>query len=202
MVLLGASAHASSALELVRMARAHEIAHEEEIALRRYNDALSLDPTCEEAYLGLGSLRARRGDLREAERVYSVALEHFPQSREARVARAYVRRALGANMDAIDDLLMGMEEDARTLRILATWYGEDGQAPAQLAVWRRIAAIAEHTNDTTLRHEARTMVKALIILVGLADPAAFPSDDGPGVRRTMSVLARRAGEPPRRASER
>jgi hypothetical protein len=62
-------AWASSALELVQSARAHERAHEEDLALRRYMEALSLDPTCEEAYLGLGSLRARRGDLRESERV-------------------------------------------------------------------------------------------------------------------------------------
>src|SRR5262249_9043067 len=51
----------STALELVRLARSHEQAHQEDLALRRYMEALSLDPTCEEAYLGLGSLRARRG---------------------------------------------------------------------------------------------------------------------------------------------
>lgn len=185
------ASHASSALELVRIARAHEQAHQEELALRRYNEAISLDPTCEEAYLGLGSLRARRGDLREAERVYSVALDHFPQHRQARVARAYVRRALGANADAIQDLLAGMEEDTGALRILASWYGEDGQTPAQLAVWRRVATRAEITNDTTLLHEARTMVRALVILVGTADPAAAPADERAGIRRTVSVLARR-----------
>src|SRR5207253_10180861 len=88
-------AQASSALELVKIARAHESARQEELALRRYMEALTLDPTCEEAYLGLGSLRTRRGDLREAERVYSVALEHVPQLRAARTARAWVRLALG-----------------------------------------------------------------------------------------------------------
>jgi len=189
------TASASSAMDLVRSARAHEQAHQEELALRRYNEALSLDPSCEEAYLGLGSLRARRGDLREAERVYSVALEHFPQNRPARVARAYVRRALGFNVDAIQDLLGGMEEDTGALRILASWYGEDGQTPAQLSVWRRIAGRAELTNDATLLHEARTMVRALVILVGTADPAAAPIADSRssdlGVRRTVSLFARR-----------
>lgn len=191
LLAITAKASASSALELVRIARSHEQAHQEELALRRYNEALSLDPTCEEAYLGLGSLRARRGDLREAERVYSVALEHFPQNRQARVARAYVRRALGFNVDAIQDLLAGMEEDTGALRILASWYGEDGQTPAQLSVWRRIATRAEHTNDATLLHEARTMVRALVILVGTADPAAAPADDRAGLRRMLSVIARR-----------
>ena len=185
-------ASASSAHDLVRSARAHEQAHEEDLALRRYMEALSLDPTCEEAYLGLGSLRARRGDLREAERVYSVALEHVPGLRAARLARAYVRRALGANAHAVEDLLMGAEDDIGALRILASWHGEDGQTPAQLAVWRRIAARAEATQHTTLLHEARTMVRALVILVGTADPAAAPPDDR-DLRRIVSRLAKRGG---------
>jgi tetratricopeptide (TPR) repeat protein len=183
-------ASASSALELVRIARALEQSRQEEVALRRYMEALVLDPTCEEAYLGLGSLRARRGDLREAERVYSVALEHLPQLRHARLARAYVRRALGATAEAIQDLVAGLEDDVGTLRILATWYGEDGQTPAQLAVWRRIATRAEVLQDGALAQEARTMVRALVILVGTADPAAAPPDDR-GVRQAVRVLARR-----------
>src|SRR3954470_18338122 len=84
------TASASSAVELVKIARAHEAARQEDLAVRRYMEALSLDPTCEDAYLGLGSLRTRRGDLREADRVYSVALEHLPQLRAARMARAWV----------------------------------------------------------------------------------------------------------------
>jgi tetratricopeptide (TPR) repeat protein len=189
------AAHASSAQELVRIARAHEQAHEDDIALRRYMDALSLDATCEEAYLGLGSLRTRRGDLREAERVYSLALEHLPQLRAARTARAYLRRALGAHDDAVDDLMAGADDDISGLRVLASWYGEDGQIPAQLAVWRRIMARAESSQDMALLHEARTMVKALVILVGPADPAAFPPTTDQGTRRTISVVARRAGSP-------
>src|SRR5262245_19998769 len=122
-------ASASSALELVRLARVHERAREEDLALRRYTEALALDPTCEEAYLGLGSLRARRGDLHEAERVYSVALERLPQLRAARTARAYLRRALGAREDAVDDLLAAADDDISGLRVLASWYGEDGQVP-------------------------------------------------------------------------
>lgn len=194
LLLSAPHAQASTALDLVRLARSHEQAHQEELALRRYYEALSLDPTCEEAYLGLGSLRTRRGDLREAERVYSVALERLPQLRAARLARAYVRRALGAHAEAVQDLLAGMEDDVPTLRILASWHGEDGQTPAQLAVWRRIQARAEATGDTSLLVEARTMVRALVILVGPADPAASPPDGGArdgGVRRSLSVLARR-----------
>jgi tetratricopeptide (TPR) repeat protein len=196
-ILLPATiASASSALELVRIAKAHELAHEDDIALRRYMEALSLDPTCDEAYLGLGALRARRGDLREAERVYSVALEHVPRLTAARTARAHVRRALGSRVDAAEDLLLaaGPSEDPKLLRVLASWYGEDGQIPAQLAIWRRIAARAESSDDAVLAHEARTMVRALVILVGPADPATYPSDDRNPVRRAIAA----SGQPSRR----
>lgn len=188
-----APAWASSALELVKIARAHEAAHEDDLALRRYTDALALDPTCEEAYLGLGRLRARRGDLREAERVYNVALEHLPGLRAARVGRAYVRRALGARAEAIDDLLTGAEDDPAALRVLAGWYGEEGQTPAQLAVWRRIVARAEVTQDAALLHEARTTVRALLILVSPADPAAHPASDDTTFRKLVAALARKGG---------
>ncbi|MBX3263232.1 MAG: tetratricopeptide repeat protein [Labilithrix sp.] len=190
-------ASASSALELVRSARALEAAQQDDLALRRYMDALSLDPTCEEAYLGLGSLRARRGDLRESERVYSVALEHLPGLREARLARAHVRRALGARSEAVDDLLTGAEDDVAALRVLAAWHGEDGLTPAQLSVWRRIAARAAAIEDAPLMREARTMIRALVILVGTADPAASPPDESSardgGLRRTVGAVARRGG---------
>lgn len=186
-------ASGSSALELVRAARAHEAAREDDLAVRRYMEALSLDPTCEEAYLGLGSLRSRRGDLREAERVFSVAIEHLPGLRNARLGRAYVRRALGARAEAIDDLLTGGDEDPATMRVLAGWYGEEGQTPAQLAVWRRLAARAETMPDAVLLHEARTMVRALLILIGPADPAATPATDDRGIRRLVAALARKGG---------
>jgi tetratricopeptide (TPR) repeat protein len=192
-LLLGVTdATASSALELVRMARAYENARQDEVAVRRYMEALALDPTCEEAYLGLGALRARGGDLREAERVYSVALEHVPRLRAARAGRAHVRRAMGQRTEAIEDLLLSAEDDVSPLRVLATWYGEDGQTPAQLATWRRIAARAESSQDALLQNEARTMIRALVILVGPADPAASPPDER-GVRRLVATLAKKGG---------
>jgi tetratricopeptide (TPR) repeat protein len=189
--LTPAPASASSALELVKMARAHETAQEDDVAVRRYTEALALDPTCEEAYIGLGRLRARRGDLREAERVYNVALEHLPGLRAARVGRAYVRRALGARAEAIDDLLNGAEDDPAALRVLAGWYGEEGQTPAQLAVWRRIVGRAEANQDAALLHEARIMVRALLVLVGPADPAAQPATEDRTFRRFAASLARK-----------
>lgn len=180
----------SSTDELLRLARAHERAREEDVAVRRYMEALSLDATCEEAYLGLGALRTRLGDLREAERVYSVALERRPRLDEARLARAHVRRALGLRVDAIADALAGREDDPVRLRMVAGWYAEDGHTPAQLAVWRRIATLAERSGDPAFRTEARAMVRALVLLVGSADPVAAPADNQ-GVRAMLGSFARR-----------
>ena len=190
LALASAAASASSALDLVQIARSYEASHQDDLALRRYMEALSLDGSCAEAYLGLGSLRARRGDLHEAERVYNVALEHLPQLREARVARAMVRRALGATTEAIDDLVASAEDEIGALRQVAAWHGQDWLAPAQLAVWRRILARADTMGDAALLREARIMVRALVIIVGPADPAAAPVDPRP-TRRTLSVFARR-----------
>jgi tetratricopeptide (TPR) repeat protein len=186
---MGSPASASTATDLVQIAKGYEASHQEEIALRRYMDALDLDPLCAEAYLGLGSLRARRGDLREAERVYTVALQHIPSLHEARLARALVRRGQGATDEAIDDLL-GSSDELVALRTIATWYGEDGKTPAQLATWRKILARAESQQLPALIKEARTMVRALVILVGPADPAAAPTDDR-ALRHTLSTFARR-----------
>src|ERR1700722_5755809 len=67
----------SSAEELLREAREHEARQDDFVAIRRYTEALALDPLLGDAYLGLGALRLRRGDPREAVRVYDVALSHL-----------------------------------------------------------------------------------------------------------------------------
>jgi tetratricopeptide (TPR) repeat protein len=175
-------------------AKAHEAAHEEDVAIRRYSEALALDPTYEPAYLGLGELRARRGDAREAERVYSVALEHVPLLRVALVGRARARRVQGARLDADLDLerYLMTEEDVEELRELARWYGEEGRTAAQLSVWRRALAVSARTSDARLAHEAQTMVRALQILVGPADPVTMPPN-GDATRRAIAAIAKRSG---------
>ena len=188
------SARASSADELVREARAHEAAHKEELALRRYTEALSLDPTLADAYLGLGDLRARRGDAREAERVYSVAMEHVPGFHAALAGRARARWQMGLRDEAEKDLWAYVTDtdDKSAMRELAGWYGEEGKVPAQLAAWRRLLAVAERTSDVPLAREARTTVRALQILVGPADPVSAPAP-GDDVRRAVARVAKRGG---------
>jgi tetratricopeptide (TPR) repeat protein len=181
--------------DLVREARELEAAHEEDRAIRRYSDALALDPTYAAAYLGLADLRARRGDTREAERVYSVALEHIPALQVALVGRARVRRVLGEAREGDHDLerYLSHEEDLSEMRELAGWYGEEGRVPAQLGMWRRLYATALRVGaEVAVVREARAVVRALQLLVGEADPVVSPGGVDP-VRRGLAAMARRGG---------
>jgi tetratricopeptide (TPR) repeat protein len=192
---LALPAHAtSSADELVRQAQAHEAAQENDVALRRYTEALSIEVTNENAWMGLGALRLKMGDAVEAERVYSSALSHVPAMHRALQGRARARWTMGHHAEAEDDLetFAALEGDASALKELAGWYGADGRSPAQLATWRRLLAAAARADDATAVHEARTMVRALVILVGGADPAAAPVRPD-ATRRAMAVIAKRGG---------
>jgi tetratricopeptide (TPR) repeat protein len=194
----------SSADELVHQAREHEAAHEEDVAVRRYTEALSIEPTNPDAWLGLGALRMKLGDPSEAERVYAAALDRVPSLRPALVGRARARWALGRHAEAESDLeayaLPG--DDIASLRELAQWYGSDGRTPAQLAIWRRLLRIASAgagangtaTRDDALISEARRMVRALVILVDGADPASSPVDPD-WARRAMARIARSVPSP-------
>jgi tetratricopeptide (TPR) repeat protein len=186
------AASASSVDELVKSGEAHENAGDPEIAARRYTDALTLDPTSEQAYLHLGALRAHQGDGREAVRVYSVALSHMPGFHQARRARAHAYWQAGAREDAerdLEDYLDKSPDDDASLRTLADWYGLHGRHAAQLATWRRLRARAR---DEGAQKEAATMVRALQIMVAPADPVLAPETSEP-VRRSVARITRRGG---------
>ena len=184
----------ASAVELLREAREHEARQDDLVAIRRYSEALALDPTLGDAYLGLAALRLHRGDAREAERVYDIALSHLPSFGAALVGRAEARWVLGYRAEAELDLETYSRgaEDPGALRELAGWYALEAQAPAQLAIWRRIRSLAAARSDSALEREARTMVRALQILVGGADPATRPMAPDP-VRRGIARVAERGG---------
>jgi tetratricopeptide (TPR) repeat protein len=193
--LLPARAKAgSSADELVLQARAHEATHEEDVAVRRYTDALTIDPTNGDAWLGLGGLRVRLGDLLEAERVYSAALARVPSLHPALEGRARARWELGRHVEAEKDLeaYANLVGDVAALRELAKWFGDDGRTPAQLATWRRLLSAATTVGDPAFEAEARRMVRALVIMVDGADPASSPIDPDPA-RRALAHVARRGG---------
>jgi tetratricopeptide (TPR) repeat protein len=182
----------SSADELVRQARSHEAAHEEDVAVRRYMEALAIEPTNAHAWMGLGALRMRLGDTAEAERVYSSALERVPSLDAALEGRARARWALGRHAEAEADLdaYATVEASPGALREVAAWYGADGRTPAELAIWRRLLRLAIEQVDATSEREAQRMVRALVILVDGADPASSPTDPD-ATRRAMASIARR-----------
>jgi hypothetical protein len=185
--LVAPAAHASAALELVAMARSHEAQHDDDIAARRYTEALALDASCEPAYIGLGALREKHGDVREAERVYTLALMHLPRSNDARMGRARVRWSMGfADLAARDVEEVGAD-DPRALRQLALWYMTAAKMPAALAVWRAVAEHPKTTDDVDLKREAKAQIRALSLVV-VTDPVAHPID-ATGMRRTISRLA-------------
>lgn len=192
-VALGASAALASESgdELVRQARVHEAAREDDVAARRYMEALQLDPQNEDAWLGLGALRIRIGEAAEAERVFDAALLRVPAMHKAIEGRARARWALGRHAEAESDMATyaTQESDIAALRELAGWYAADRRTPGQLAAWRQVLTLAQ---DEATQKEARRMVRALVILVDLADPASSPA--GPdATRRAMASVARRAG---------
>jgi tetratricopeptide (TPR) repeat protein len=193
--LVGRHADATPAAdELVRQARMHESAHEDDLALRRYIEAIALDPSSEEAYLGLGALRRKMGDAREAERVYDTALSHLPSLAAALLERGHARRTLGAAHEADRDLeaYIAATHDVAAMRELAGWYAEESRPLAQLAMWRRLLAEAELSGAVALRKEARVTVRALEILVDTADPVrVVPGEHASAVRRGMWRMERR-----------
>ncbi len=195
-LLFAKRASAGSCEELVRSAKAHEAAGENDVALRVYNDAVRLDPTCADAWLGLGALRVRTGDAAEAERVYDAALSHVPSLASALAGRARSRWRLGRGPEAEDDMRDFIERSAPNdpraalngLLELASWYAQTNRPPAQLACWRRIAILA-HGVDDPLEARARATAEALVIVVGPADPVTHPP---PNVRGDLlrSVASR------------
>ena len=194
----------TSSEELVRQAHAHEATHEDDLAVRRYMEALTLDATSESAWMGLGALRMRLGDLAEAERVYTSALEHVPGLRVALVARARARWALGHRPEAEADLdaFATIDGDAASLRELAEWYGSDGRTPAQLATWRRLLTPgnASARRGPLVREAVRRMVRALVVLVDMVltqlHPRWIPTSRGKHLQRSHEELARLTSLPP------
>ncbi|HXN32190.1 MAG TPA: tetratricopeptide repeat protein [Polyangiaceae bacterium] len=187
----------SSADELVRQARAHEAAREDDVAVRRYMEALAIEPKNADAWMGLGALRMKIGEAAEAERVYSSALDRIPSLQAALEGRARARWALGRHDEAEADLCafattQTTQRSVAPLRDLAEWYGLDGRTPAELAIWRRLLALALDRADTTSEREARRMVRALVIVVDGADPASSPMEPDT-TRRALAAIARRGG---------
>lgn len=187
----GDGAAHDGAEELVDRGDAHARDGDLELAVRRYADALRLDPACKRAYLALGEARERMGDLREAERTYAVALDRVPSFVPAMRARARVLRALGRRDEAVRELETAarVHGDLDVLTELAAAYVERSAWPAALATFRRIRATLAAGGSSRRLDEVDRQVRALSALAAELDPVR--AGGATWERRALASIARR-----------
>ena len=185
----------SAAAELTRQGREHAKDGDDALAVRRFADAVRLDPSFGPAYLDLAAARERAGDFVEAERTYGVAIEHVPSFVAAFRARAALLRKMGETAREVADLehLTRIAGGPDTLRALAARYVEDRAWPAALATFRRLRMLAEQSGDEQLLRETTVQVRALGVLCGELDPVVAGAGDRDWVRRAVASVARRRG---------
>jgi tetratricopeptide (TPR) repeat protein len=189
---------AGSAAILVAQGKTQEADGNELTALKRYADAVTLDPTLEEGWLAYGALRAKRGELAEAELVYGEGIVRVPDSVRLVLARAEVRRKTGKFDLAAEDVRRalaasppGAPHEEAAVRGLLTLKRAQGEPAAELAGWRRLLALARAKGDATTTKEATIQVRALRIFVGEIDPALGGRADPDAARRALASIARR-----------
>src|SRR4051812_4714824 len=161
-----------AASELTRQGLEHAHEGNDDLAVRRFVEALSLDAHHGPAYLALGAARERAGDLEEAARTYDLAIANIPGFAAAYRARAALRRRMGEQDGELADLetATAITETPEGLRELAARYVESKAWPAALATWRKIAQLAQQHNDEPARREAAMKARALALLSGELDP--------------------------------
>lgn len=192
------AAPAGAACEtMVAMGERREQGGDDDGAIRVYSEAVGLDAQCAPAWLRLAELRLKRGDALEAKRVIAAARGHLADLAEASPILARARWALGERAEAEGELdawasaAASPAEQGRALRQLAAWYADDRNVPAQLGVWRRLLVLAERGGDAAGAKDARTTVRALVLLAGALDPATAPPAPASGVRRAIAAAAKK-----------
>lgn len=204
-MVLQASAHADDvvqenwatkrARELTADGEAEQKAGRGDVAVQRFRQAIDVDPTYGQAYLDLGALRVSQGDLIEAERTYSAALEHIAGFTDGFLARASVRKRQGKRQGAVSDLESALDfaptNTAIALQLVEAAV-QAGNLPLALGVARRAWRVATEAGDTGSAKEARLSIRALEVLLGGVDPVGAANVENP-VRRAIA----RHKDPPR-----
>ncbi len=170
-------------------------------AMKRYRDAIELDPTAEPAYLALGALRVKRNELSEAENIYDVGVGRLPGSRALYLARAKVHRLRGHANEARVDLRRawslegnsGSNDELEIMRELVALARDQREPAGELLAWRRILAIGHARGDAKLTAEASIRARALGIYVGEIDPVLSGRTLPDAVRKSLASVARRGG---------
>ena len=183
----------SAAAELTRQGRDHARQGDDALAMRRFADAVRLDPSYGPAYLELALARERADDFAEALKTYDVAIEHVPDYVAAFRARAALLHTMGEVARELADLehLTRIAEGPDTLRALAARYAEEKAWPASLATFRRLRVWAEDHGDDAVRRDAHLRVRALMVLAAEIDPVVAGRIDHGWARRAMANIARR-----------
>lgn len=185
----------------MKQGKASEASGEDLVAIKRYSDAMAIDPSSEAAYLALAGVREKRGELLEAEEILSVGALRVPTSVDMLIAQGRVLRRRGHTNEAADALrhatsLEGATASPREIAILrerATLERERTAPAAELAVWRRLLAIARQTDDAKLEKEAALQARVLALYVGEIDPVMSGKATHDPLRRTLFSIARRGG---------
>jgi len=185
----------SMAGELTRQGREHAERGDDEVAIRRFVEAIQLDSTYGPAYLELAAARERAGDFDEAERTYDVAIERVAGFAAAFRGRAALHGRLGQSEQQLSDLEMAarISETLDVLRDLAQKFVEARAWPAALAAYRRFGALAEKLGDERAMRDASVHVRALSILAAELDPVSSGASSPNWVRRAEASMARRLG---------
>lgn len=151
-----------------------------DVAVKRFLEAIEIDVTYGPAYLGLGAARERAGDAVEAERAYSMGIEHVNGFAEGRLARAHLRSGQHRLDEALVDLNAAADlrpEDLDILAKLRAAFITSQALPAALGVARRMIAVATAHADDKALGEARVGARALAALVKELDPVSAESTD-------------------------
>lgn len=163
-------------------------------ALSEYSRAIEIDSTWGDAYLRLGALRERMGDPREADLVYSIAVRLTDTRVRALVQRSHLRRNAGLGADALHDLEAAIaiaDDDRSLLAELAQDYVERHAWSAALAVFRRIASLANESGETEALTHAKLEVRALRVLAAETDATREHGAKHDWVQSALASIARR-----------
>jgi tetratricopeptide (TPR) repeat protein len=182
----------AQAVELTRQGREHAAQRAPDTAAGRFLEAIKFDATYGPAYLGLGALHEQSGDLREAERAYSMGIERVPRFADGHRARARLRLQQRRHGDAVADAETAAElapDAIDVLQELAHVYIAAGALPAALAVTRRAEALAEAQGDARALAEAGVRARALGALVAEVDPVLAGRVGRGVVRRALALRA-------------
>ena len=182
------------ATEMTRQGLEHAGLGDSAVGARRLLEAISFDPTYAPAYLALGRLHEASGDFAEAERAYSMGIDHVGRWAEGLRARAKLRAKLGRPLEALADLASAAEldpNDAALLLELEEAYVGQRVLVAALAVARRREVLAGKQGDARAATDARVRVRALALLIGEVDPVIAGARERGFVRSALARHARR-----------